>query len=448
MGAVSSAQLRSTSEVVPPVKIKCLRKPVLGATTGPATGVNDFPIETEKCLSSKDGNSTEERTRTVAGIPNWSRPLKQACGEAITLYDHIPGSSEHHGDPIADIYAVIARSNNAILALAEGCNWGPKSRQAACSAVQGCVGKLNDVLFSEHPPENIQQVVACIQESFDSAMESVTKCGSIMTSLCVAVVCPLAEAMEHKKWGLCVVCVGDTACLVWHNKRGIAFEVTYAARHMSEDVLLPHKGYLGFPRGSRAGTMDNRTCCYVPVADDDVVFLASGGIFNNFDPVALLQGTTEIDQRVKSAAMEAGDQSPNLPFLTPEGREDRKLATLTELLRAFQTRRKTNHLSALQLKEALIDHVVEVTEGKRNFLEKSWQDVGKAGIISDEERSAMEEEIFKMANMYPGKLEHAAVVAYQVGFLADSARYTRTNMFLYSPTVADLKVDAECEDSS
>ena len=54
----------STSEVVPPVKIKCLRKPVLGATTGPATGVNDFPIETEKCLSSKDGNSTEERTRT------------------------------------------------------------------------------------------------------------------------------------------------------------------------------------------------------------------------------------------------------------------------------------------------------------------------------------------------------------------------------------------------
>eukprot|EP00731_Ephydatia_muelleri_P037782 Em0562g5a len=235
----------STSEVVPPVKIKCLRKPVLGATTGPATGVNDFPIETEKCLSSKDGNSTEERTRTVAGIPNWSRPLKQACGEAITLYDHIPGSSEHHGDPIADIYAVIARSNNAILALAEGCNWGPKSRQAACSAVQGCVGKLNDVLFSEHPPENIQQVVACIQESFDSAMESVTKCGSIMTSLCVAVVCPLAEAMEHKR-----------------------------------------------------------------------------------------------------------------------------------------------------------------------------------------------------------KLEHAAVVAYQVGFLADSARYTRTNMFLYSPTVADLKVDAECEDSS
>ena len=142
-----------------------------------------------------------------------------------------------------------------------------------------------------------------------------------MTSLCAAVVCPLVKAKGNKKVG------------TLHNKKGIAIEATYTTRHMGNDVLLPHKGYIGLPRGSHADSRDNCTYCYVPVADDDVVFLATGGIFNNVNPIISLQGTTEIDQRVKSAVVEAGGHSQNLPFFTPEGREDRKLETLTELLR-------------------------------------------------------------------------------------------------------------------
>ena len=93
--------------------------------------------------------------------------------------------------------------------------------------------------------------------------------------------------------------------------------------------------------------------------------------------------------------------------------------------------------------------MVKATDEKRNFLEKSWLDVGIAGIISYEERSEREKEILKMANTYPGKLEHAAVVAYEVGFLANSSRYTRTNIFLYSPTLDNLRADDDKgEDSS
>ena len=380
----------------------------------------------------------------VAGIANWSRPLKQAYGEAVTLYDHIPGSSDHHGDPIADIYAVIARPNNAVLAMAEGCNWGPKSQQAACCAVRGCVGKLNELLFSDPMPENVRQVTACIQQSFSAARELLVKHASTNSSLCAAVVCPIGR----KKWGLCVVSIGDVACYVWRNKKGMVYEATFAARHGLEDVSH-HRGYLGSPWGEQTD-MNDCTCCYVPVADDDVVFLTSKGISDNFDPVVLLEGTTEINQKIIESSKVANDQSRAhvLPLLTSAEREDIKLVALSELLRACRARRKSNHLSALALKEALIEHVVEVTEEKRNFLEKSWQDMNKMGLKSDAERSEMEKEMFKLAETYPGKLEHAGVVAYQVGTLDNCARYTRTNLFLYSPTMTDLGADSEVEDSS
>lgn len=53
------------------------------------------------------------------------------------------------GEPIADTFAMVARKNNAILALADGVNWGPKACLAARCAIHGCVDYLNKALFRE-----------------------------------------------------------------------------------------------------------------------------------------------------------------------------------------------------------------------------------------------------------------------------------------------------------
>ena len=52
------------------------------------------------------------------------------------------------GSPIADSFAVVARDDNALLVLADGVNWGEKSRLAARAAVHGCVDYLNRALFN------------------------------------------------------------------------------------------------------------------------------------------------------------------------------------------------------------------------------------------------------------------------------------------------------------
>ena len=358
-------------------------------------------------------------TPKYTGISNWDRPIKQAYGEATTLYEHKLGSSERHGDPIADVYAFVARPNNAILAIADGCNWGPKSRQAARCAVHGSIEKLQELLFSETPPQNTQDVVTSIRRSFDHAQELIMRHESTTTSLCVAVVCSLAKSKGE--WGLCVVSVGNSSCFVWQNRTGVAYEVTFAAVGSTKDAL-DYGGCLG-PSIGDDPDLSNLICCYATVSDDDVIFLTTDGISDNFDPVTLLQGSTEIQ-----------NVSPTLPLLTQDQRETGKLLNLSNVLQKARSQRRNDHLSALALNEALVEYVSEMTEAKQTFLERSWHNVNDPDLTT-EERAAKEKEIFQLANGYPGKLDHATVVAYQVGVLSERSRYTKAKAFLFSPTV-------------
>lgn len=59
------------------------------------------------------------------------------------------------GNPIADAFGVVAREDSAILALADGVNWGEKASIAARCAIHGCLHHLNTALYSAvaTPPE-------------------------------------------------------------------------------------------------------------------------------------------------------------------------------------------------------------------------------------------------------------------------------------------------------
>eukprot|EP00731_Ephydatia_muelleri_P037781 Em0562g4a len=400
-----------TPDEIPKFDIQPLTNLVLGAVTGPHSGLCDLQMEQPSpiCESSDESDEVDDDTTEkpkpstskviwncdrcvafdvhvqkiyvsvyrqvytesdglVAGISNWKGPIKQADGDSITLFDHKPDSSDHRCDPIADAYAVIARPNNAILAIASGCNSGAKSQQAARCAVRGHLG-------------------------------------------------------EHE-WGLSVVSVGSISCFVWKNSTGTVHEVTSTTLHGVASM-----GSLG-PSANGKPDLSSLVCSYVHVARNDVVFLATRGIYDNFDPFVLLDEANE-----EYSTMAASNHSQSVPFLTVQGKENRKLSVLSELLKKCRTHRKADHLSALALKEAVIGHVVAVTEEKRNFLEKNWQDMKYAEMLTDEEKAAQEKKILRLAEEYPGFLGHATITAYQVGQLTERASHDRTNLFLYSPTL-------------
>ena len=55
---------------------------------------------------------------------------------------------DYVGDPVADSFALCARNNNAVLIVADGVNWGEKSRLASRCAVYGSMQYINQQLQS------------------------------------------------------------------------------------------------------------------------------------------------------------------------------------------------------------------------------------------------------------------------------------------------------------
>lgn len=59
-----------------------------------------------------------------AAVPNWRLENDHAYGLSVSLYEQIYGSGERAGDPIADCFGLVVRGQSAVMAMADGVNWG------------------------------------------------------------------------------------------------------------------------------------------------------------------------------------------------------------------------------------------------------------------------------------------------------------------------------------
>ena len=374
---------------------------------------------------------------------HWHWPQPQADGDSITLYEHKANSTQHHGDPIADVYAVVARPNSCVLSVADGVNWGIKPRLAARCAVHGALDHLNSKLFdSIKTPCTTQDVVHNILRAFNSGQNLIIKQGGTTTTLTVAVVVELMEQKNGCKWGLCCVSVGDTLCYVWRNEPQEVHEVTFASHLHKQRDPRDCGGCLGADLGEKPD-LSNLLCCFVPVSEGDVVFIVSDGISDNFDPITLKEAIEppKIVGAVPSyypppipSSTEADGSSSNgtshlLPVISPEQRQTLLLMKMTKLLRdkCHEEKRK---LTAMDVKDALTNHVIEVTETKRDFLEHTWINLENPDLTASERR-AHDRSIAQTCKKMPGKLDHATVAAYCVGRMFNESQARRKG---HSPT--------------
>ena len=353
----------------------------------------------------------------------WQRPCSTADGEAITLYEHKNQSTHHHGDPIADVFAILARPNSCILAVADGCGWGIKPRLAARCAIHGSMEYLNEKLFGGTSGERFttQDVFHAIYRSLHTAQKRIIQHGGTTTTLCLAVVVELAEPKAGgNRWGVCVVSVGDTVCYVWRHSTQEVFEVTAAIRGGKERNLRDAGGCLGADMGDHPD-LTNLFCCFAPVADHDIVFLGSDGISDNFDPVTLreaLPGLSETPPTPPTLPQDISSQTQpssasQLPALSPGERHNLSMQRLSNLLREMCASRN-NMLNATDVKEAVKNFAIEVTEEKRAFLEQVWAGANNTSLTPAERRE-QDKQIGQTIKQLPGKLDHATVAAYQVG---------------------------------
>lgn len=266
---------------------------IYAAATGPDEGIKNITLEPVSPSKKKP-----KSPKGCEPFGEWTKRHYRAYGIGTSLYDCDPVTHHTNGDPVADVYAVVAGENSCILALADGVNWGEKSRLAARCAIAGCLQYLSNHMYTANTTRDIMR---SLLKAFRHAQDCILEKNATMTTLCVAVVCQL-EASD--RWGLCVVNVGDSLAFTYRKNKGVQ-EVTIGSHYdnRERDMRCPG-GSLG-PVDGYNPDLSNLTFSYTVVDSGDIVFLTSDGVSDNFDPVIAQCKHCEIPELRRSGSLDS-----------------------------------------------------------------------------------------------------------------------------------------------
>lgn len=375
---------------------------IVASYTGPNAGLTKLDLDS---TSSPDGIASE-----VGGTKNWNNPSEFAYGISLSLYEEdrtakgtvngtkIPTSNPTIiGEPVADVFAIQARETSAILAIADGVNWGRKARLAARCAVHAVMEHLSSNFAQLQSAPTSHTVSRLLLESVTKkAQELILQHHATLTTLSAAVVCEMANPGE---WGLFVVAVGDSPVYVYcpHSKQVMEATVGCHPHNGDRDMRMAG-GVLGPSMGSRPD-LENLTVAYMPIFPGDIVFCTSDGVSDNFSSKVMKSycGKT-MDSRLCTYTTK-----PQLKACCEN------IVYMTALLRKHQEQ-LDRYLSAQTVAACLINHAVEITEQKRSFRSHCIEN-----HIDIRRRSFEDPEFAAQLKSAPGKLDHATVVSYQVG---------------------------------
>jgi serine/threonine protein phosphatase PrpC len=372
------------------------RGPVAASFTGPNAGLT--------ALDPKYSANSRESDVQIADTKNWDRPSEFAYGISVSLYeeDRSPGAAPpptpslpeeaRAGDPVADVFGVQVRENVAVLALADGVGWGQKPRLAARCAVRAVMEHVTASLpeIRQNPTSHALSKVL-VEAVTEKAQELILEHNGTLTTLSAAVVCELTTPGE---WGLFVVAVGDSPVYVYcpHSRKVVDATVGTHPSDGERDVRNSG-GSLGPSLGTKPD-LENLTVAYTTLHEGDIVLCTSDGISDNFSgkAVSLMTGLVHPD-------IAKGKVKPCCD----------NILHLTEVLSKHHEEMQT-HLSAQTVVTKLINYAVEFTEPKRQFYSRCMQQ-----SVNIKQQKNSDPEFAREFESLHGKLDHATVVAYQVG---------------------------------
>jgi hypothetical protein len=171
--------------------------------------------------------------------------------------------------------------------LADGVNWGPRSRLAARAAVRASMNYINRNLFClknakyNHVNSNMNEIVSkpnltthdlfkIMCQSFDAAQEFILRKKGSMTTLCCSVVVKLKDSLSLSAanvgssssiWAVCTLSIGDSTAYVYNRSKGV-FELTFGSRNLNDERDMRNVGgALGYGKY----LMIPRIYCYIMV---------------------------------------------------------------------------------------------------------------------------------------------------------------------------------------
>ena len=395
----SGFQNGSDPSFIPSKSLAPWQEDICAAHTGPNTGLTRLDLETKPFL--------EPSEVPIAGCKNWNMAKEYAYGLSLSLYEedrrknsprsdgdtHTTPSCKIVGDPVADVFGITVRGNSCVMALADGVSWGRKSRLAARCATHAVMDHISANMAQIASDPTSDTIVQLLQESVTKkAQELIIKKHGTLTTLSAAVVCELATPGE---WGLFVCAVGDSPVYIYCPHSRQLMEVTVGC-HTSDGTrdMRMAGGVLGPSFGPKPD-LSNLNYAYLPVYPGDIVFAVSDGVSDNFS------------NRVMGGPEDEGVQDHKKPNLRSCCEN---IPHLTRVLNHHLDHLDRN-ISAQTVAACLINHSMAVTERKRLLRTQCLEE-----NIDMRREAARNPDFAARLNAATGKLDHATVVAYQVGY--------------------------------
>ena len=383
---------------------------IFACYTGPDNGICEIDIPNKKQTPLVQTTNDYFESLLANNSINWTKSHHRAYGISTSLYESNPVTKQTVGEPIADTFAILGRNNNCILVMADGVNWGVRSRRASRCAVRAALNYINKYLFFDNNNNNMNNcntniktthdLFKIMSKAFDEAQEFILKNEGSMTTLCCSVVIKLKDSATHDEPSTHVVCtlsIGDSTAYVFSREKGI-YELTKGSRNVSNDRdIRDVGGALGYVYGTKPD-LSNLNYSIMYIKSNDIVFLVSDGISDNFDPC------------ISGCARKKNSNNYDLPTMEPI---DRYLCSLNHMYEILMRNRTLNDtISAQEVCAMLIEHVVKLTEPKRQVLENGFANI--ASIKNDEEKLKCQIKLRDDALKLNGKLDHASIVAFEI----------------------------------
>jgi serine/threonine protein phosphatase PrpC len=305
---------------------------------------------------------------------------------SISTYPKLP-TGDKDGDPIADRLYVKLHDNRAMVAVADGCNWGKRPQMAARDAVAAMTFYLTDKQEMIH---DLQDAGHYLLRSFAEAhkkivadKEDIWEAG---TTTLIGVLCLELEPVNEgdPKWGVLCASVGDCKAFIASQKTRQVIDVTSGNRNNVSDGRDPG-GRLGPYVGQGWPDLRNLRLYFSPCEADDVILIVSDGVHDNLDPQTL--GKIPADLQLPNKSWEE---------LTHDSLLKIKADYMRELLRDLVFSQPD--ITPGSISDRLISHCLEATRKSREYMEEDMSRKQPMDYIA-----------------FPGKMDHTTCVTFVVG---------------------------------
>jgi len=307
----------------------------------------------------------------------------------------LPNESElnHVGDPICDQFCFKAVGDRVIMVLADGCNWG----KGPCNAA-----RCASATFAEYLARHSYKItdtnkagdvlVMAIAAASDQISLGKSHIETGTTTLAGGILLKSAEAtMSHKYIWVGISC-GDCKMLLYSKANNTITDITECNRSNITDASDPG-GRLGPYILNKYPDLRNMALYMKLCDEDDLLFLISDGVHDNFDPQYFGLTPKEYELRFDSWE-EASEKAFN------NARTTKAMLQQGYMLKVIHDSLPTpsSPVEPEILVRSLVNFVVKITASSRKFMCEN----PKKKLPRDYVR-------------YPGKLDHTSCICFKVG---------------------------------